>query len=191
MNLEERYAVLVSQLMNIEKAVDEGKDPLEGALEAVICTADFVDSDPAVKALRATRSLDRLMRALRDTLVGAKPDLLKKSRGRGQPSGTWDKAVKATIAATVNLLIKWGEGREEAGKIVEKTARKIGLKFEGQAIQAKRVLTWRDEMNALKPGFARNAYDQANDHYARAAPVKARQHDEIEKILKSLKDAES
>jgi hypothetical protein len=172
----ERYADLLVGLIRAQSARNAGDRGAAPCLRALVAILQFIDADPIVADLSVTEVLGALANALNDVLHGGQPDLLsadhyagpeehesKSKNGNkkgGRPTDRARYAGRGVVAFCASLLIEAGFTRTDAGKIVAREAKDLGVDWQKEdQITPGRVLRWRDEIRAGGPALADEMYD--------------------------------
>jgi hypothetical protein len=159
-----RYTKLIAELAKAKVAAQSGQDELSMALKCLVAVLQFLDDDLEVRTAMLTRPLGTLVAAMRDVLIGERPNLFfDRPNEPGRPSGTTFEAVKGGIAALADALITWGEPQEVAAKFIAGELRRLGVrvpKRKGQSVEIsfKQVLRWRHEVGGTPSPLAERTY---------------------------------
>jgi hypothetical protein len=149
-SLADRYETLVSQLAMIKEAADrEQIDRLEAGRVALVEVLRFLQGDPRVVRLGFNRSLVEVMRAVHDLSQGAKPPLFfkrKRDGTKGAPTHLAAAASRAQMVLVLEILLKAGIAKPEAGKWVADELHRRGVTdANGKRVQPKVLLRWHAE----------------------------------------------
>jgi hypothetical protein len=126
-----RYQELIERLAEASRPAAAGYDNLAAAHLSLIAVITFIDSDEDVHASGITRHLRQLAGALRDLLVGAKPPLLIPAprRSEGRPTDVSLDVLRALVAALADALIRSGQLRQAAGRLVADELRRRRIRY--------------------------------------------------------------
>jgi hypothetical protein len=161
-SITDHYGNLCEALQSIETAVEANTlDQLEAGKMALVAVLTFLNSDPEIVLKGSNRSLSIVLRTLNDVLGGGRPALLfeRPSKG-GAPNYQSDTVLRAQIVLALELLLKAGLSRDEAGAWVARQLEKSKIrraKGKHGSITAKEILRWRSE----KGGKAPSGFDAA------------------------------
>jgi hypothetical protein len=182
-----RYRALVAELLRANQASEGGDDDLHVVLKSLVSVLHFLDGDLIVRGTGLTRPLGILANALRDLLMGARPDLFfARPKGRsGRPKNISFEVARGTAAAALHALISWGESRHSAAKFVADELRRAGIKAPGgKTIMPAQILRWRDEIGGRASELTETTFKDVGLKYGfvpREAVADARRRRDIVK----------
>jgi hypothetical protein len=105
------------------------------------------------QTLQLTSCLGELHRALVDLELGAAPPFLRlKPKRSRRPDPSDRQQIKGAVAASMSLLMKFGQTREEAARLIAAELRRNGVKLSGgQQLNWGTVASWRDQVRRAAP----------------------------------------
>ena len=128
--LTDHYESLCHSLRSIEEAVeDHTLDQLVAGEKALAAVLTFLNSDPRIVLRGSNRSLSMVLRALNDILGGGRPSLLfeRPSKG-GAPTDQAETVMRAQIVLALEMLLKAGVDKPEAGAWVAGQLQKFKIR---------------------------------------------------------------
>jgi hypothetical protein len=136
---------------------------------ALIAVVDFIEAFEKFKAEGLAEPLEELSEALYDMFNGkSHPLLLVASPSHRPPEPLATTRLKVRAAGCMELLMRSGKSRDEAGRIVARRLTDVGATKPGRgdksAITAGTVKEWRDQLTGPddpeNPSFARQRFRQ-------------------------------
>jgi hypothetical protein len=195
------YGLLIARLCEARKAYDTGADAgRTGVMAALNSVIEFLRTLPEIEAEALDAPLVALTAALADLDDGTTVPLLHTSRHTGKTAdSTLRQGIRAVAAATVDLLMRAGLGRDEEMKLVAARLRKAGvarLSGRGRDITARTVRGWREDARAaMGKGFVAEFYNEllAETTIAATADLRAVRRDllgQLESVARAYRAAD-
>jgi hypothetical protein len=156
-----RYEALIRELVKCQNGLRRGEgDPLSITGYALASVIEFLHGDQGVMDSGITNALAVVMNALNDRRNGGRPRLLfDKRKSCGRPTNQAFDGVKAAAAMGLEVLLKHGLTRDQAGRYLAAQASKLGLRLpDGKEIGKEAVLRWRDEIDTAKSAIGAEVF---------------------------------
>jgi hypothetical protein len=163
-----RYRTLIETLQQIDQELLNGAHALRASIDAVQAVCQFIGEDVPLRQAGVSVTLRRLLAALDDTAVGAKPDWLfsgglgedqKEDGGKkpGRRVDLSDHTLRGVMVYALSGLIDAKMRNKDAAQLMEQMLSSAGALYQGKPITAANLIQWRKQTGDSAPRTADEA----------------------------------